>query len=66
MFKNKTELFKKREDDYIHFTYSKEKMSYGKNEIKVDDVQSIDISLCCSKGEKGYMFLDDQPFLVII
>ena len=35
------------EDDYVRFTYSNEKMEYGKNEINVDDVQSVDISLCC-------------------
>lgn len=54
------------EDDYIHFTYSKEKMSYGKNEIKVDDVQSIDISLCCSKGEKGKYFMIYNLYFVCI
>ncbi|HJI22941.1 MAG TPA: MerR family transcriptional regulator [Coprobacillaceae bacterium] len=45
------------EDDYIRFTYSNEKMEYGKNEINVDDVQSVDISLCCSKGEKDKYFI---------
>lgn len=54
------------EDDYIHFTYSKEKMSYGKKEIKVDDVQSIDISLCCSKGEKGKYFMIYNLYFVCI
>lgn len=45
------------EEDYIRFSYSKKKMKYGKNEINVDDVQSIDISLCCSKGEKDKYFI---------
>ena len=45
------------EEDYIRFSYSKEKMKYGKNEINVDDVQSVDISLCCSKGEKDKYFI---------
>ena len=54
------------EDDYIHFTYSKEKMCYGKNEIKVDDIQSIDISLCCSKGEKGKYFMIYNLYFVCI
>ena len=36
---------------------SNEKMEYGKNEINVDDVQSVDISLCCSKGEKDKYFI---------
>lgn len=45
------------EDDYVRFTYSNEKMEYGKNEINVDDVQSVDISLCLFKGEKDKYFI---------
>ena len=54
------------EDDYIHLIYSKEKINYEKKEIKTQDIQSIDISLCCSKGEKDKYFMIYNLYFVCI
>ena len=41
-------------------------MNYGKNEINIKDIQSIDISLCCSKGEKGKYFMIYNLYFICI
>lgn len=43
--------------DYALLTYSKEHITYQENKIPIQDIQSIDLSLCCSKGENRYYYL---------
>ena len=54
------------DNKYIRFIYSIDKMSYDNNEISVKDINSIDISLCCSKAENGrYYFIHNLYFIYV-
>ncbi len=63
---NQLPLSNEIENNYIFLNYSQEKINYGNNEILIQDIHSIDISLCCSKGEDGrYYFIYNLYFIYI-
>ena len=63
---NQLPLSNKIENNYIPLNYSQEKINYGNNEILTQDIHSVDISLCCSKGEDGrYYFIYNLYFIYI-